>query len=368
MNITEIVFLCDARNIHAIDWYKIAKNEIKDFKISILTDIVKAEGKSNIIKNEDNIYKLLMLNSLLFSQQSSVAHLWRNLIKFIFFPLQIFFVKKFALSHPTAVYYTHSMYYLFLAWASNVPFIGVPQGSNILIKTKKSFFYKWITIKSLKSAKAITCDSESMKKRIYELSGVEAHIIQNGIDIKQISKVVKSLEVHRTILLSIRGFTSLYRIRNIVEARNVIFNSVHSISFVYPFCDIDYLNSTYKLLTSNDKLIGTLSRENLYNLLLKTKVVFSIPSSDSSPRSVYESIFCGAVVVINYNAFYDSMPNCMKARVIIVDLNNKNWFYEAIIKADEIIKKSYIPSLEALHNYDQIISINKVKKIFLDCF
>ena len=104
----------------------------------------------------------------------------------------------------------------------------------------------------------------------------------------------------------------------------------------------------------------------MYELFLRSKIIFSIPSSDSSPRSVYEAIFCGAIVGITYHPFYDTLPKCMKDRIILINLSDKNWFRDTIDYAEKIYKEVFVPSDEALDLFDQRKSFNKILKLIND--
>ena len=172
----KLVFLCGARDFHAMDWYKSAKILLKDVDVIILTDLIEAEGYKKLITPEDKVVNLFILDKFLFRKQSKVAHIWRNILKIILFPYQVILIKKFSKKNPNAIYHAHSMYYLFLGWAAKIPYIGTPQGSDILIKPYKSFLYKYFAIKSLKLAKAVTVDSLKMQSKINELSGVNAYL------------------------------------------------------------------------------------------------------------------------------------------------------------------------------------------------
>ena len=100
----------------------------------------------------------------------------------------------------------------------------------------------------------------------------------------------------------------------------------------------------------------------MYELLGSSKLAISIPTSDSSPRSVYEAIFLGCCVAVTYNSWINELPDCMKSRLIIINLKNKLWLKDAIKFADEMKKITYKPSELALEMFDQ----KKSMKIILD--
>ena len=89
-------------------------------------------------------------------------------------------------------------------------------------------------------------------------------------------------------------------------------------------------------------------------------LVISIPSSDSSPRSIYEAVFAGACVATTAGAWLGALPDCMRARVRVVDLRSSDWFDTSLVWAREKSQVRYVPSAEALDIFDQRRSMAKV--------
>lgn len=353
-----IVILGGARDYHAMDWYRAVRQNISNRKLSFLTDLIGGEGFDIIVKDDDYIEKLFVIDKFLFSKQSKLGNIWRNIFKLLVMPIQIYKLKIYAKNNSDTVYHAHPMYYMFLCWLAGVEFIGTPQGSEILVRPYHSKLYKYFAIKSLRAAKYITVDSLSMKDKIYEISSIEAVVVQNGIDMDQLLKYSR-LENNKSKVVSIRGMTELYRIKEIVTARNNTLPNL-PLTFIYPFKEETYKINVENKMTSNDSSLGRLDKDKMYRLLSEAKLVISVPKSDSSPRSVYEAIFLGASVAITYNSYYEILPLCMKERIYIVDLDNKNWFQEAVDFADKISITKYCPSKEALEMFDQNISMQKM--------
>ena len=354
----KIVILGGARDFHAMDWYRTVQKNMTNKEVVFLTDLIESEGYSNIVLKTDNIEKLFIIDKFLFKKQSTFGNIWRNIFKLLVLPIQIYKLKKFNEKNPNSIFHAHPMYYMLLCWLSGLKYIGTPQGSEILVRPKKSKLYKYFAIKILQSAKYVTVDSINMKDIIFELSGVKAKIVQNGIDVFELLKY-NNLNIYKNRIVSIRGMTELYRIDEIVTVRNNT-NSKLPITFIYPFYEESYQIEIRSKLISNDNDLGRLDKDSMYILLSQSKLVISIPKSDSSPRSVYESIFSGACVAITYNNYFNTLPECMQKRIYIVNLENKNWLNEAIVFADKISHIKYIPSSEALELFDQDISIKKV--------
>lgn len=353
----DIVIVGGARDYHVMDWYRTVKALVSERKVILLTDLIGGEGFDILVTPDDTVKKLFIIDWFLFRIQSRKGDLWRNIFKLIVLPIQVFLLKRYAKKHPDSVYHAQPMYYMFLCWLAGVEFIGTPQGSEVLVRPKRSKLYKYFATKALNAAKFITIDSQSMKDAIKELSGKDAMIIQNGIDIQNIAKY-RIENKNKNIVCSIRGMTELYRIKNILEARNSS-NTMYPITFIYPFQDQIYRNEIDALFQTDDKDLGRLGKEDMYKLLASAKLVISIPESDSSPRSVYESIFSGACVAVTYNPWIDILPVCMKKRVFIVDLEDNNWFDNAIKYANSISKRPYVPSEEAMEMFDEKRTMRK---------
>lgn len=365
-----IAFLCGARDFHAMDWYKSSKEFISDTNISIVTDLIAGEGFEKIINTDDNVYKLLIIDSLLLKKQSSIGDKWRNILKLTVLPIQAILLARYNRKNPNSIYHAHSMYYLVLARLAGVQYVGTPQGSDILVKPYKSIFYKFFSIYGLRGAKHLTVDSVSMQKGILDLVNRKAVIIQNGIDVSSVKNVISnslnnSDSTRRNGILSIRGFTKLYRIKSILKNRRL--NNVHiQVSLIYPFYDELYKNETINYLHEDDIDYGRVDRGVMYKLMLESLIVISIPMSDSSPRSVYEAIFCGSPVAITYNSYYETLPDCMKSRIIIVDIEDKHWLPKAIEAAKKISSQTFKPSEDALEMFDQRKSFQILKKLLFE--
>ncbi len=332
MKYSSITFLCGARDYHAMDWYRRAKERLNQYKIIILTDLICSEGYKKLITKDDNVQNLLIIDDILLRKQSKIGNIWRNIIKILVLPIQVYKVKQYSKNNKNTIFYAHSMYYLLLGMLANINYVGRPQGSDILIKPYKSRLVKFFTSKALLAAKSIIVDSDQMKESINDICGNSnrVYVIRNGIDLESINKTIKNNEEERKDrikIVSIRGITSLYRIENLLHSRSKsLKNNKIPIEFIYPYYELSYKKSISKYLIKTDIDHGRLDKFSMYNILNKTKLVISIPISDSSPRSVFEAIFCGCIVAITYNKYYETLPDSIKKRIILVDINDPLWF------------------------------------------
>jgi len=362
---SDIVILGGARDYHALDWYRTVKKLMPSTNVILLTDLIGGEGFDVIVNESDRVEKLFIIDKFLFKGQSRAGNIWRNIFKLLVLPIQIFYLKKYKREHPDSVFHAHPMYYMFLCWLSGIEFIGSPQGDEILIRPYRSKLYKYFAQKTLQAAKYVTVDSINMQKGIEQLSGVHALVYQYGIDVENLLQL-KSMK--RDKIASIRGMLPLYRIQEIIEARNHSkMLSQEPISFIYPYYDEAYYTRMKKILISDDQDLGRLDKDAMYQLLLESFLIVSIPESDSSPRSVYESIFLGCCVAVTYNPWIESLPQCMKNRLFIVDLDDALWLEKAFEFAKKCVLVPYVPSEEALEMFDQRRSIGKViEKLYLN--
>ena len=63
------------------------------------------------------------------------------------------------------------------------------------------------------------------------------------------------------------------------------------------------------------------------------------------------------------NNYYENLPDSLKARVIIVDINKKDWFFNAINKAETLLKEPFSPCKKALNLFDQDQTFNEMAKV-----
>ncbi|VAW82315.1 hypothetical protein MNBD_GAMMA12-1547, partial [hydrothermal vent metagenome] len=333
-----------------------------DRDVRFVTDLYGGEGYPNLAETDDKMTSLFIIDRLLFSRQSRYGNIWRNILKLLVTPLQVYKIRKIYISNCAKIVHAHPMYYMFLCWLARIPYVGTPQGDEMLIRPIKSKLYKYFASKVLIAAKAVIVDSHQMKDAIKSISGVTAHVIQNGIDVKKIL-ARRDSKVERERITSIRGMEKLYRINEILKARRYV-NEAQQFTFIYPFYDVGYLPGIRGNLEVQDCDLGRLEKNDMYKILQESILVISIPSSDSSPRSVYESIFSGCCVAVTSNPWINMLPECMRDRIFIVNLENKNWLADALEYATRIIKEDFIPSEKALNLFDESRSLCKVVDLY----
>lgn len=358
-----LVFLAGARDFHAVDWYRsaLSLNGLTD--VRFVTDLKSAEGFKNLVPDCES---LIILDALLPKQSSKNSDKLRNLLKILFLPMQaILFRFK---TDNTDVVYCHGMYYGLISRMAFRRYVITPQGSELLVRPKRSVLYKWLLLLSLNGADHVTMDSLSMITVAKSL-GVHSkiHLIQNGIDIDAILKLKGCNNGSASAsagLGSFRGLTDLYNIEVIIEAVNRNNKIVSNFEFIFPFYDSEYLDKCKEIATPIISFLGRLERLEMYKWMMTKKLLISIPKSDSSPRSVYEAIFLNCLVVVHFNSYIDTLPSSMKSRLYIVNtFEQENWLKNAI-KWAEHQPRFYKPCDEALEIFDQRNSMKKIINLY----
>ena len=353
----DIVFICGVRDFHAMDKYWITAKAVYPRKVLLLTDLIESENQPKLISTDTPVYHLFNIDKLLFKKQSSFGNIWRNLIKVLFVPVQIYYLKKFYKNHPDCIYHAIPMYYMMLCYLAKIPFVATPQGSEILVRPLRSKIYRRFAVKSLQAAHSVIVDSVNMQNKVFQLSGVMPIIMKNGFNTSEI--LGKSLRSGRQTILSIRGFNPGYRIEKILEGRLQSAEKL-PLSFVYPACEEDYKKRIKAEFFPEDRDLGRLDKCLLYEEMVNTLLAVSIPQSDSSPRSVYECIFAGACVAVTESPYIHELPKCMKERIYLVNIDDKYWFDKALIFAKKTTLTPFVPSDEALEMCDQEKTIRKI--------
>lgn len=358
-----IFFIASACDFHAYDWYNSIKIICaKNREVGFITDLYESDGLETLVGPKDKVINMCIIDRFLSKKQSTLAGTWRNIVKILFLPIQVKRLKEIAGRNPNSIYHALSMYYMFLCFLAGVEFIGTPQGSEILERPFQSKLYGSFAKKTLKAAKIVIVDSINMKEKISDLCGVQAEIVQYGVDTETIRKASGKRQ-DRSIVLTIRGITPLYRIEKILTGRNDS-DDKPPIYFIYPFIDETYKKGIEKHFQENDIDLGRLPKMDLYKILAKTKLAISIPISDSSPRSVYEAIFSGCGIATTNNPWITAIPECMRKRVLIVDLNDAKWFQKALEWSDELLEEPFEATQEAIEMFDQIETKKKAVKMF----
>lgn len=360
------VFLGSGRCFHTMDWFRSCQL-LSQLDPIFVTDNFGGEGFIPLLRQQDNVRQLVVIDPVLFNRSNRMGNVWRNLVKFALIPLQVIRLRRTLLNISNPFIFAHSTYYGFLASFCNVSYSTTPQGSEVLVRPFVSKLYRLLLLRSVRHAAFTTVDSNAMAERLNELSGVRSYVIQNGVDVTGISFATDGSDFvsERNRVTSIRGFDANYRIVDILQARNRV-EPGQELDFCFPFVEGDYEQKILQLVRNEDVMHGRLPREQMYDLFKKSVCVISIPKSDSSPRSVYEAIFCGAAVLTTNAQYIDDLPSCMRRRIVVVNINERRWLSDGLVAARLIASEPYRPSSAALDRFDQLSSMKRCLSLAAD--
>ena len=236
-----------------------------------------------------------------------------------------------------------------IAGISNSRIIFTPQGSDLLVLPNKNNVIKKFLSKKLHKLAFITADSDLLLKKAIEIAPnidyKKLQVIQNGIPLKEIEKINnnKSKFSERSIdICWIRGLTSIYKFDyflEILKFLSKISNKEINVAIISSYGLNVIPDEIYNLQNLKIKLLPRLSKKEFLKCLFNSKIVVSIPESDSSPRSVYEAINLGCKLFVSKLNCFDWLPNKIKSEFI---------FSKNFIEDDSKIL------LNAINNFNEI--------------
>ena len=235
----EVIFLGSGRCYHTMDWFRSAQALRPQAAPTLVTDLIEGESFERLVAPSDRVERLMVIDAVLLKKQSRAGDIWRNLVKLLLLPIQAVKLRGILRRYEAPVVHAHSMYYVAMARLASCSYVATPQGSEVLVRPFRSRAYRAFSRFALAGASRISVDSDAMQRVIRELFGLDSTLVQNGIDIGAIRRLGAQTG-DRDKLVSIRGLTENYRIREILDARNVQAPAV-PLHFCYPFSDAEYV-------------------------------------------------------------------------------------------------------------------------------
>lgn len=359
---SKIIFVGDGRSYHVVDWYKAVK-EITEKKGNICTELIsdlyQSEGNKRLIDTPASP-ALVVIDKFLFKKQSFVGSIFRNLLKFFLAPIQAWKLRKFLSikysDYDKVILHAHSFYYILICALSGCEFIATPMGSDYLVRPDRNIIYSLLSNYAIRNAKYITVDSIELFEKFKRLGLDNVFIIQNGIDVDEILNF-NSKKTGESYILSFRSVDPLYNTKELVESRNDS-EIDYSIKFIYPMLEEHYFKSVLKLSKNTDQFIGRVGKDEMYSLFKNAYCAVSIPSSDASPRSVYEAIFCGTIVIVKRLDWTKVLSENMLKRIVFVEDFRKEWLKNAINEVVNKVNEKFEPTVEDIEMFDRLKQMN----------
>jgi glycosyltransferase involved in cell wall biosynthesis len=192
------------------------------------------------------------------------------------------------------------------------PLVLTAWGSDILVTPRKFLPSKWAVKYFLKKADLITCDAEHMKKAMVKFgaSADKVKIINFGIDTRLFSPGPKDEEIKNKlnlkdnkIIISLRGFESIYDIESLIKAIPIVMKKEKSIKLLLAGkgSQEKELRRIVEQLGLKERIIflGAMENKELPRYLRTADVYVSSSLSDGGiSSSTAEAMACKIPVVI----------------------------------------------------------------------
>ena len=225
------------------------------------------------------------------------------------------------------------------------PFVMTPNGSDLLVYAEKYIIVRRIFKYIFRKADVITSDSVPLKEASIALGARKDrnYIIQWGVDLTQFNPQVDRLKIRRIynlgdspLILSLRAFTPNYNIETIIHCIPAVLRvqPAAKFMFIYGFGDKETeMRRLVDDLGVRDSVIfvGHVGYEKMPFYCAAADICISVPSSDSSPRSVYEAMACGVPPIIS-DLYWTKEFIVSEQNALIVPVSDSQALAAAIIR------------------------------------
>lgn len=305
-----VLFIASSSDWHIDLWVKYFSTRHTAFIFSDREDYRSDQPFTNVtVIKSDGLFGLA-LNA--FKIKSHKLHQLNKLVSAPFYARKINALIR---QHRIDIVHAHSLYYGFVASMTRigVPVVFTPMGSDVILHAQSNLIYRWMAYRSFSRADIVTSDSLLLQRKGYMVGAKKEnnYIIQNGVDAdifhpkKNKLKSRYGIKNDEILIFSPRGFTPIYNIDVIVETLHLLILQKYNIKCMFSYAFGGEYSNGIKEKISNYGLddyivwLGFLSYAEMAEHYNASDIVLSIPSSDSSPKSVYESMFCRKPVIIS---------------------------------------------------------------------
>lgn len=345
-----IMFFGSANDHHAVEWFQACKAQENNWPVGFLSS--EAFEKSPTSRWTPDQAEFLEKRILIFRnyRRSPVGRLiggWKKASALIWVSLRL---RHWSRRNVVAVFHAHGLTHGLVCALAGVNFVLSPQGSDVLVSPKTSPLHKFLATFAISRAISVIANSPKMLSAVAGLGARNCFMSQQGIDARDLLRSGKS-HSETLRISSIRALKENYRIIEILRARNELMEEAN-ISFAFPESDDGYVARIASLLSEGDVMLGRLGKKDFHALLADSDVCISVPKSDSSPRSVYEALFSGCVVLSSKSSWINSVPDDLRKRIVVVDLNRRTWFLDGITRARILLQTPFCPSPQTVEYFE----------------
>ncbi len=235
------------------------------------------------------------------------------------------------------------------------------QGSDVLISPDKYPFLKVFYRKYWQYATGITQDSEPARKKVlkYMPKGMKNETIEIGIDFRLFNENVqkgvmrKKLKLgSRPVIFHSRGIKPLYNLETVLRAAPHVLKHHPDVCFL--FCgDESNLSDEGKLLIESGGIrknvifCGWVNHDHeMPYFNMDSDILLSVPTTDSSPFSVYEAMATKTVVIVSDLPWVESKFK-VDTHLLSVPANDSDKLADTIV---EVLQKKIGTDLQSAYN------------------
>lgn len=196
------------------------------------------------------------------------------------------------------------------------PFVMTPNGSDMLVYARKYALVRWIFRYVFHQADAVTSDSIPLRDGARALGAPDGanHIIQWGVDLNQFTPGVGGGGVREkhglgdsSLVLSLRALKRNYNIDTVIRSIPEVLRGLPDVRFmfIHGFPDREREEELKSLaaelgVSRAVMFLDAVDYAAIPEYVAAATISVSVPSSDSSPRAVYEAMACGVPSVLSH--------------------------------------------------------------------
>lgn len=192
------------------------------------------------------------------------------------------------------------------ALAGASPLVAMAWGSDVLRAGPVQTLANRV---ALRRARIAMADSQALLDRLVELGARRDRtvLLNWGVDLAAFAPPNGTRAAVREqlglgpgpVILSPRSLTPVYNPRTVLAAFAQVANALPGAQLVLKHMGVDAPDLGRLPAAGNVRLVGHVPYEEMARYYQAADVCLSIPSSDSSPRSVWEAMACGCPVVVS---------------------------------------------------------------------
>jgi glycosyltransferase involved in cell wall biosynthesis len=241
---------------------------------------------------------------------------WDGFYKKYLIIKNIFLCQKILKQYPIDIVHAH--YISACGWIGSFlnfhPFILTAWGSDVNIDPDRSFFYRFLAKRAIRTADLITANSHDLIQKLVTMGAnpEEAHHIQAGLEIERFpfqrgnDRLRQDLGLKdELIVLSTRSLSQVYNLDILVRAIPLVKREIPNVKFIFIYRGTSEQENNLRRLIKNENamdsviLVGSVDNFHIAEYYQLADIFISITSSEGMPISLTEAMACGAVPVVS---------------------------------------------------------------------